>query len=177
MECKVDGCKKEVTSNPSLGWCEMHRGRWRRWGDVNIVKKVMHHNTTTTCRVEGCERLRNGRSSLCVMHGFRWSRHRDLEHKRKSQSEMWTPELRARQAEHARNRKADKHPSWKGDDVKYEAVHSRLRKYRGSATKFPCVDCGKPAQGWSFKHDAKELKWSAFDRELWSCLSGISGSS
>jgi hypothetical protein len=37
--------------------------------------------------------------------------------------------------------------------VGYGAVHVRLRTERGAATLFECVDCGSPAQHWSYDLD------------------------
>jgi hypothetical protein len=34
----------------------------------------------------------------------------------------------------------------------FSAIHQRLRKIRGLATNYACVDCGKPAQHWSYDH-------------------------
>lgn len=34
----------------------------------------------------------------------------------------------------------------------YKRRHSRLRRWRGSATKFACVDCSKSAECWSQVH-------------------------
>jgi hypothetical protein len=33
----------------------------------------------------------------------------------------------------------------------YDAVHKRLARERGPASAFPCVDCGKQAQEWSYR--------------------------
>ena len=41
-------------------------------------------------------------------------------------------------------------PNWSGDDASYFAVHLRLRRERGSASDFSCVDCGRPAAHWSY---------------------------
>lgn len=37
-----------------------------------------------------------------------------------------------------------------GDNAAYRTVHSRLTSRRGRASDYPCVDCGKPAQDWSY---------------------------
>ncbi len=39
---------------------------------------------------------------------------------------------------------------WRGDDVTYRTVHSRLVAERGSADRHACVDCGKSARQWSY---------------------------
>ena len=42
------------------------------------------------------------------------------------------------------------HPSWRGDDVSFSAVHGRLRALLGRAADRLCVDCGQAAQHWSY---------------------------
>lgn len=34
----------------------------------------------------------------------------------------------------------------------YGGAHSRVRKARGSAVEYSCVDCGKQASEWSYDH-------------------------
>lgn len=41
-------------------------------------------------------------------------------------------------------------PRWKGESVGYSAAHSRVRRSRGKAELYSCVDCGQQAQDWSF---------------------------
>ena len=43
-------------------------------------------------------------------------------------------------------------------DVCYGTAHERVRKVRGSASQYPCVDCGRSAAQWSYDHaDGAEL--------------------
>lgn len=44
----------------------------------------------------------------------------------------------------------------KGDKIKYQTAHDRLRRHRGSAKRFDCVDCGATAAQWSLRHDSKK---------------------
>lgn len=44
------------------------------------------------------------------------------------------------------------HDQWKA----HREFHDRLRKERGSASDHPCVDCGKPAQEWSWDNGSSE---------------------
>lgn len=42
--------------------------------------------------------------------------------------------------------------------VGYGAAHERVRRQRGNASEYKCVDCGEPAQHWSYDHaDPGEL--------------------
>lgn len=38
---------------------------------------------------------------------------------------------------------------WKGDNVKYSGLHQWLRRKKGSAKNYKCIDCGKQARDWS----------------------------
>lgn len=39
------------------------------------------------------------------------------------------------------------------DDAGYTAAHQRCRSDRGRVQEHPCIDCGNPAQHWSYNHD------------------------
>jgi hypothetical protein len=39
------------------------------------------------------------------------------------------------------------------DIVEYGGAHRRVYRLRGQATGHPCVDCGLPADDWSYNHD------------------------
>lgn len=44
------------------------------------------------------------------------------------------------------------------DVVDYAGAHDRVKVLRGPAKKHPCLDCGNPAQHWSYDHeDPNEL--------------------
>ena len=51
------------------------------------------------------------------------------------------------------SRSGQNNGKWAGDAVTYEGAHLRLRSIRGRARDFSCVDCGEPAQEWSYNHD------------------------
>lgn len=40
---------------------------------------------------------------------------------------------------------------WKGDDIQYRAMHSRIVQVRGRAADHDCVDCGGDAREWSYR--------------------------
>lgn len=46
----------------------------------------------------------------------------------------------------------EKNPAWKGESASYDAVHLRVRAARGPASQHVCVDCGGPAEEWSYDH-------------------------
>ena len=39
--------------------------------------------------------------------------------------------------------------NWLGDNIGYRGIHHWIRKCKGKASDFTCIDCGKPAQQWS----------------------------
>lgn len=39
------------------------------------------------------------------------------------------------------------------DDIKYAGAHDRVRADRGLVQAHRCIDCGSPAQHWSYNHD------------------------
>ena len=51
-----------------------------------------------------------------------------------------------------KHRKAEEHPNWI-DNPGYQAIHRRLREYRGSAAKQICVDCNGQAKHWTQIHN------------------------
>lgn len=54
--------------------------------------------------------------------------------------------------------KGEKHIKWKGDAVGYRALHTWIRKYKGKAAEFKCIDCSKQAEEWSnFDHSWKRV--------------------
>lgn len=48
-----------------------------------------------------------------------------------------------------RGRTGEASPSWKGDAVRYNGAHERVKAIRGSASQHVCTDCGAPARDWS----------------------------
>lgn len=63
--CSIDGCEKPVLGR---GWCNMHYSRWRRWGSVDHIQKVVRY-----CTIDGCDKTRVA-FGLCSMHHQRKKR-------------------------------------------------------------------------------------------------------
>lgn len=63
--CSVDGCEKTILGR---GWCSMHYSRWRRWGSVHHIQKVVRY-----CTIDGCAKPRAA-FGLCSMHHQRKQR-------------------------------------------------------------------------------------------------------
>lgn len=54
-----------------------------------------------------------------------------------------------------RNRCDENNGRWTGDNASYFAVHLRLKHFRGPASCYDCVSCGRPARQWAYdKRDA-----------------------
>lgn len=68
--CSVEGCERPFSGH---GMCNMHRHRFRRYGDVNFVKIVRRGNVK--CSVDGCDNPHKGHG-LC--HAHLWRRRRGL---------------------------------------------------------------------------------------------------
>lgn len=43
----------------------------------------------------------------------------------------------------------EKHPFWKGEDVSYINLHTWVRRHKGKASEYKCIDCKKMANQWS----------------------------
>lgn len=71
--CEVDNCNKTVRTGKV---CEVHGWRMRTYGSYDKPSRKRFSNV---CRVEGCDKLRDGRHSVCGMHRSRLSRHKSLD--------------------------------------------------------------------------------------------------
>ena len=60
-------------------------------------------------------------------------------------------------------------PNYKDRDVGIAGLHQRLKKIKGSATKYICVDCGKQANEWSNNSHKYLLDFSDFSPRCYSC--------
>ena len=78
-----------------------------------------------TCSLEGCKRRRYSRGWCCA-HYNRWFRTGDV----------GSVETGRRKA-----------------TVGYGSAHDRVRKAKGSASDYPCHECGGPATDWCYTND------------------------
>ena len=91
------------------------------------------------CSIEGCEKPSRARG-WCDMHYRRWKTHGD-------------PNI----VKLACFRTGAASNAWYGDRVSYGGAHQRVRRVRGSASKFSC-ECGNRADHWAYDHrDPSEL--------------------
>lgn len=128
--CSVDGCDRTASSRT---WCHGHYNRWRRNGNLGSAPI---QSRRTGCLVEDCQEPHFG-NGYCQVHNYRLKVNGDPLVTRSTAPPV-----------------GDMNPGWRGDDVRYSAVHRRLRKYRGRANEFPCSSCSSQAETWAYQHDA-----------------------
>jgi hypothetical protein len=51
----------------------------------------------------------------------------------------------------------------------YGVWHNRVKKFRGPASGYACVDCGRPAQDWSTADPSSDDIWARFQPRCRSC--------
>ena len=88
------------------------------------------------CSIDGCgRRAKYLKTGWCQTHYHRWWRTGDP--------------LAVKQE---RGAKGADCVSWRGEDVTYHAVHTRVRTLRGRASDYSCVLCGGAAAEWAYDH-------------------------
>lgn len=132
MECSVEGCKSPVKSK---GMCQKHYFRMWRNGTLKVKRPIREHRGI--CTVADCKQPDTGPNGLCHKHLARLKRNGSPLVLRGGPKIYMGPD----------------HASWLGNNVKYGAVHCRLRRSRGSAKSWSCIDCSNPARHWSYNHN------------------------
>ena len=107
-------------------------------------------NETATCNVPGCHVVGSpGRQAaedrgivelirgMCPKHYTRWRAHGD-------------PTIVLPVGQHSNQRRGKDHPAWNGNDIGYSAAHGRAKSLWGSASSYPCVECGRQAIDWAY---------------------------
>ncbi len=128
--CGVSGCERPTKAR---GWCKYHWQRWSRTGDPVEGAAIRRGSTTDMCAVGDCEET-DVALGYCKAHHYRWKTYGDP----LAGPEPW-------------HRPDDWTPT-------YGAAHWRVYVARGLARDHRCVDCGGPAEHWSYDHtDPDEL--------------------
>ena len=143
--CEVETCD-EPRRSPYAKWCESHYYRVRRTGELRpeVPLRVKQFGPRP-CSAPDCTTvIPNG--TYCHKHYARVYRHGDpTVVKKATPNPTYGPD----------------NPTWLGDDITaYSTQHSRLKKYRGLAKDFPCVDCGRPADQWSYDHGCPDERYN-----------------
>lgn len=90
------------------------------------------------CCILGCG-LPCASRGMCNRHYLRWRAHGDPFHERVY--------LRGEENHY-----------WAGDDITYISAHFRVRRAKGSATQYACVQCDGPAHEWAYDHQDPDEK-------------------
>jgi hypothetical protein len=101
--------------------------------------------------MDGCEKVSSSRG-LCRTHYERWRKHGD----------PWI----IRKAPTPVNGTGPDSPTWKGDTVGYIGAHMRLRRGRGSARQYSCVECRQPAADWAYDYADQNQKSGVHDGRI-----------
>ena len=64
--------------------------------------------------------------------------------------------------------RGERSPFWTGDDATYQAIHQRLRKWRGPARNHACVACGDGASDWAYDHQDPDERQDETGLRPWS---------
>lgn len=123
-QCEASDCEREVHAR-SL--CRKHYSRALDHGTID-VRPTRYR--VGICIVEDCESPDRGAHCLCNKHHKRMLRHGSTDSLRPDR-----PRFR-----------------WMGDNIAYISVHARLRRARGSASSYLCIDCGEAAKHWSYRN-------------------------
>ena len=138
--CDVAGCSRPArTRNGAL--CEAHYYRARRTGSTTDPVRQPE-----TCSIDGCVNPTHC-WSMCQMHYLRVKQHGDPGYVNEGPN----------------------NPAWTGDDATYGAVHQRVRRVRGPARRYACIDCGARAKHWSYQRRGGTVHdRMAYETDVWS---------
>lgn len=154
--CKIEGCT-ETVAVALRGLCKNHYYTWAKHNKPKGKKP---------CAVEDCDKHLYARG-WCLSHYNKWRAYGTPTPEPKSVEphycECGEPVTsrglcRAHYYHwHRENLEGSDVPiNNKKDVVKYLSMHIRIKRARGRASTYECVDCLGPARDWSLKHDAQD---------------------
>jgi len=137
--CIADGCDRAAQCLDRTV-CLMHYKRFKRHGDLTTVGRKWSppNPDKAECAVTECSTAEDGASGYCKMHGTRLRRHGN-------------PIVTIATTDRAFP-VGGFHYAWSGSNATYRAMHQRVKKLRGKASDYACVDCGQNAAQWSYDH-------------------------
>lgn len=127
--CSVDWCERRIHAK---AYCQRHYIQWRKTGSPLPTR------APKPCTVDTCRKPAKGHG-MCAMHYSRWRRWGDPHVERERP-------------------KGERNHNWKGDGAGYVSVHNRIRRAKGKAGAYACVECGGQARQWAYDYaDPSEL--------------------
>lgn len=121
--CSIPDCGRKALMRT---WCATHYNRWRETGVVGGPIEPRRKNVGTLCSAPDCARPAVS-VGMCSTHYQRSIGRNKLP--------LDAPVVRY---------------GFKGDDITYSGMHMRLKRWRGDAAVFRCIDCDEPAMHWSY---------------------------
>lgn len=148
------------TSRPCMGCGQIIY----RTAPTAPIKHYCGPDCRPRCSVDGCEKPRHG-NTYCSAHHARWKRYGDpeaplLRHPNAGlcsvngcdqpmRKRTWCAGHYAQWQRYGEVRPFE----YKWGDGGYVSTHNLIRRRRGKAVLFVCVDCGGPAEEWSYDHN------------------------
>jgi len=113
------------------GYCSGHNYQLQRGKPLTPLRAYIRDKH---CSVDGCDKKHHSKG-YCEKHHARYRRHGDPLVTHKVMDNRGT------------------------DNLTYGGSHGRVSRTRGRAVGYDCVDCGGPADEWSYNHqDPNELR-------------------
>lgn len=126
LGCEVAGC---TAGHYSKGYCKNHWSNWNRTG-TPLGSRSLPKAPKEPCIIDGCEKLRIGKSDWCSGH---WQR-----------NWMWG-DVKAH---------IPLQPYKPEGIAGYNASHRKIYKERGAAREHQCIVCNEQARHWALRADA-----------------------
>lgn len=152
--CTVDGCEKNARSR-SASLCPMHYHRQYRYGTLQRTTDLVQQGVLPRKGTDITGK-RYGTLTALRYEGRAWLCRCDCGATRKAS----IGELNRAGEANTCGVKAN-HLS---DAVDYAAAHGRVRRARGPASRYSCVDCGRNASHWSYDHADPDERHSTAPR-------------
>lgn len=152
--CTVDDCDKAARSR-SASLCPMHYHRQYRYGTLHRTSDLIAQGKMPRKGID-LSGKRYGTLTVIRYEASRWICRCDCGATRRASA----GELNRTGNANTCGLKAN-HLS---DAVDYGAAHDRVRRTRGQARRYPCVDCGTTAAHWSYDHADSNEKVSTSER-------------